>query len=64
MIYAERFQELCREAAEQVDPARVHKIREELMELLQEEELALLLEQRRQNNSAPRSGSHPISPVQ
>ena len=47
--------------AEQLDPARVHKIREDLMELLQEEELALLLEQRRKQNLAPRSDSHPVS---
>lgn len=47
--------------AEQLDPARVHKIREDLMELLQEEELALLLEQRRKSNFAPRLGSHPVS---
>ena len=58
MIYVERFQELCRQAEREVDPARVHKIREELMELLQEEELVLLLEQRRKH-LAPRSGSHP-----
>jgi len=61
MIYAERFQELCREAEQAIDPAWVHKIREELMELLQEEELALLLEERRKQKLSPRSGSHPIS---
>jgi len=59
MIYPERFQELCRKAAEEVDPARVHKIREELTELLQEEELSLLLEQRRRSREAPQSSSHP-----
>jgi hypothetical protein len=62
MIYVERFQELCRHAEQEIDPARIHRIREELLELLQEEELTLLLEQRRKLSSASRSGFHPDFP--
>jgi hypothetical protein len=62
MIYRERFQELCHQAEQEHNPARVHKIREELLELLEQEELVLLLEQRRKHKPAPRSSSHPASP--
>jgi len=62
MIYVERFQELCRHAEQEIDPARIPRIREELLELLQEEELTLLLEQRRKLSLASRSGFHPDFP--
>lgn len=47
MIYAQRFQELCRRAEQERDAGKFREIRQALLELLQEEELALALAQLR-----------------
>jgi hypothetical protein len=42
MLNRNRFHELCRRAAEEQDPLRLHETGRQMLELLQDEELALL----------------------